>query len=93
MNKLKVVILSALFVLSIVGAWGQAKAPLELLQSTPLPDLHDGDFDHFAVDVAGGRLFATAEEKHLFSGAVVNLFRVDFSRPWQRSQSDGHQDE
>src|SRR6202011_4350525 len=61
-NKLKVVILSALFVLSIVGAWGQAKAPLELLQSTPLPDLHDGDFDHFAVDVAGGRLFATAEE-------------------------------
>ena len=62
MNKLKVVILSALFVLSIVGAWGQAKAPLELLQSTPLPDLHDGDFDHFAVDVAGGRLFATAEE-------------------------------
>ena len=61
-NKSKAIILSALFVASVVGAWGQARSPLQLVQSTPLPELHDGDFDHFAVDVAGGRLFSTAEE-------------------------------
>jgi DNA-binding beta-propeller fold protein YncE len=31
------------------------------LQTIPLPDLKEGDFDHFAVDVAGNRLFLTAE--------------------------------
>jgi len=36
--------------------------PLKLLHTIPLPQLHDGDFDHFAVDVAGDRLFSTAEE-------------------------------
>jgi WD40 repeat protein len=38
------------------------KAPMKLVQSIPLPDLKDGDFDHFAVDLEGNRLFATAEE-------------------------------
>jgi carboxypeptidase family protein len=32
--------------------------------------------------------FATVEEKHIFSGGALNLLRVDFSRPWQRSQTD-----
>jgi DNA-binding beta-propeller fold protein YncE len=40
----------------------QEKAPLKLLTSTPLPQLHDGDFDHLLADVAGNRLFVTAEE-------------------------------
>lgn len=35
--------------------------PLKLLQTIPLPDLKPGDFDHFAVDLAGHRLFLTAE--------------------------------
>ena len=35
---------------------------MKLLQSTPLPELHDGDFDHLTPDVAGNRLFVTAEE-------------------------------
>src|SRR3982074_1445418 len=39
-----------------------AKAPVKLLQSIPLPDLKDGDFDHLAIDLDGNRLFATAEE-------------------------------
>jgi len=39
-----------------------APAPLKLLQSIPLPGLKDGDFDHFAVDLAGHRLFLTAEK-------------------------------
>jgi DNA-binding beta-propeller fold protein YncE len=41
--------------------WAQGKA-LKLSQTIPLPDLHDGDFDHFAVDLHGNRLFVAAEE-------------------------------
>jgi DNA-binding beta-propeller fold protein YncE len=37
-------------------------APLKLSHTTPLPDLHDGDFDHLLADVVGNRLFVTAEE-------------------------------
>ena len=62
MNKSGVMILSVVFFALVAGVWAQQKPALELLQSTPLPELHDGDFDHFAVDVAGGRLFSTAEE-------------------------------
>jgi len=61
-NKSRVLILSALFWALVSGVWAQPKPVLELLQTTPLPELHDGDFDHFAVDIAGGRLFSTAEE-------------------------------
>jgi DNA-binding beta-propeller fold protein YncE len=32
------------------------------LHSTPIPELKDGDFDHLTADVAGNRLFVTAEE-------------------------------
>ena len=38
------------------------EGPLKLSHTTPLPDLHDGDFDHLLADVAGNRLFVTAEE-------------------------------
>jgi DNA-binding beta-propeller fold protein YncE len=38
------------------------KSPLRLLQSIPLPSLKAGDFDHFAIDLEGHRLFLTAEE-------------------------------
>jgi len=40
----------------------QEKAPLKLVATIPLPGLKDGDFDHFAPDVAGHRLFLTGEE-------------------------------
>ena len=40
----------------------QDHAPLKLVATIPLPGLHDGDFDHFAPDVAGHRLFLTGEE-------------------------------
>lgn len=62
MNKSRALIWCAVFFAFVIGAWAQDKAPLALSQSTPLPELHDGDFDHFAVDVAGNRLFSTAEE-------------------------------
>jgi len=40
----------------------QVEQPLKLIQSIPLPGLHDGDLDHFALDTAGHRLFLTAED-------------------------------
>jgi DNA-binding beta-propeller fold protein YncE len=40
----------------------QDQAPLKLVATIPLPGLKDGDFDHFAPDVDGHRLFLTAEE-------------------------------
>jgi len=43
------------------AASAQSKPPLRLLQTIPLPDLKPGDFDHFAVDLAGNRLFLTGE--------------------------------
>src|SRR5258707_15692665 len=55
-------ILSAVLLALVTGAWAQQKPVLELVQTTPLPELKDGDFDHFTADVAGNRLFATAEE-------------------------------
>ena len=51
------------------AASAQTKPPLRHLQDIPLPDLKEGDFDHFAVDLAGNRLFLTAEE----NSAVVVL--------------------
>ena len=61
-NRSIALLLSAVFFALVVAAWAQDKAPLAPLQSIPLPQLHDGDFDHFAADVAGSRLFSTAEE-------------------------------
>lgn len=62
MNQFKLTLFSAVFFALVTGVCAQQKPVLELLQSTPLPELHDGDFDHFTPDVAGNRLFATAEE-------------------------------
>jgi DNA-binding beta-propeller fold protein YncE len=42
-------------------ASAQSKPPLRFLQDIPLPDLKPGDFDHFALDLAGNRLFLTGE--------------------------------
>ena len=62
--------LGAAFIISFAGiASAQTKPPLRHLQDIPLPDLKEGDFDHFTVDLAGNRLFATAEENN----AVVVL--------------------
>jgi YVTN family beta-propeller protein len=43
-------------------ASAQVPGPLKLAQTIPLAGLHDGDFDHFALDAAGQRLFLAAEE-------------------------------
>jgi len=41
---------------------GADKAPLVLLQTIPLPSLHDGDFDHLAVSPEDSLLFVAAED-------------------------------
>src|SRR2546427_12169966 len=61
-KQTKAMVLFVIFTSLVVGAWAQQKGPLKFAQTIPLPDLHDGDFDHFRVDLAGNRLFATAEE-------------------------------
>jgi DNA-binding beta-propeller fold protein YncE len=45
----------------VSNARPQQKPPLKLIATTPLPDF-TGDFDHFAVDLKGKRLFLTAED-------------------------------
>jgi DNA-binding beta-propeller fold protein YncE len=61
-NKSYAMIVPAVILAFVVGVSAQQKAPLKLAHTTPLPELHDGDFDHFVADVEGNRLFATAEE-------------------------------
>jgi DNA-binding beta-propeller fold protein YncE len=61
MKRMHIVVL-ALFLAVAVGSNAQDHAPLKLVATIPLPGLHDGDFDHFAPDVDGHRLFLTAEE-------------------------------
>ena len=39
----------------------QERAPLKLIETTPLPGF-SGDFDHFAADLKGNRLFLAAED-------------------------------
>ncbi len=51
-----------LFFALAAGLPAQEKRPLKLVETIPLPGLHDGDFDHFAPDVDGHRLFLTGEE-------------------------------
>src|SRR5215813_11403899 len=56
---------SVLFILTVclpIGVAAQEKAPLKLAATIPLPGLKDGDFDHFAPDIDGHRLFLTDEE-------------------------------
>jgi DNA-binding beta-propeller fold protein YncE len=61
MKLTRAVILPLLLLLGVT-AKGQDGAPLKLVHTIPLPGLKDGDFDHFAPDVEGHRLFLTAEE-------------------------------
>ena len=61
MRKLRAITLVT-FVFVALGVQAQEKAPLVYSQSIPLPALHDGDFDHFTVDLEGHRLFLTAEK-------------------------------
>lgn len=67
MKKMTVTTLAVAVLVGLAApAWAQDTMPLKLVQTIPLPALHDGDFDHFAVDLQGHRLFLTAEENSAF---------------------------
>jgi DNA-binding beta-propeller fold protein YncE len=50
-------------------------APLKMLQAIPIPGLKEGDFDDFAVDLAGHRLFLTAEKN-----SAVEVFDLNTNK-------------
>src|ERR1700732_3111885 len=52
----------ALMVLFGGAANATDNPPLKLVETISLPGLKDGDFDHFALDLEGHRLFLTGEE-------------------------------
>jgi DNA-binding beta-propeller fold protein YncE len=59
--------MSIIFFLTVIVLFAhtaqcQVDEPLRLVQSIPLPGLHDGTFDHFEVDLPGQRLFLAAED-------------------------------
>jgi WD40 repeat protein len=56
----RAVMLPAIIFAFVLGVFAQ-QTPLKLEHTTPLPELKDGDFDHFVADVEGNRLFSTAE--------------------------------
>ena len=60
--------------------------PMRLVQTIPLPELHEGDFDHFAVDLPGHRLFLTVEQgvvemRQLFRRAAVLIGHEQIAEP------------
>lgn len=59
MSKGKLVVLAVIFFAVVVLA--NERAPLKLVNSVDLPQ-YSGDFDHFAADVSGNRLFLAAED-------------------------------
>jgi DNA-binding beta-propeller fold protein YncE len=75
LRKLRLMSVGALLFASVMVAGGQEKGPLSFVQSIPLPALHDGDFDHFAVDLASHRLFLTAEKN-----AAVEVFDLQSNK-------------
>jgi len=51
----------AVFITLGINVQGQETVPLKLVQTITLPATVKGHFDHFEVDLKGGRLFATPE--------------------------------
>src|SRR6266404_1163759 len=78
MKRMHVAVM-ALSVALAVNSKAQDHAPLKLVATIPLPGLHDGDFDHFASDVGGHRLFLTGEENEkvfVFNTTTNQLVRT-----------------
>src|SRR3989441_10619948 len=59
--KKRFLILMVVFAVFGVRAQSQETAPLKLVQTFKLPPEVKGNFDHFAIDLKGQRLFATPE--------------------------------
>ncbi len=63
MKKRSLVMLATLMVFA-TQARCQMTAPIKLVQTYDLPAEVKGNFDHFGIDLKGGRLFATPEGYH-----------------------------
>src|SRR5882757_6456577 len=63
MKKRSTVFVAALMFLG-AQARSQTAAPIKLIQTYELPAEVKGNFDHFGIDLKGGRLFATPEGYH-----------------------------
>src|ERR1700722_4969323 len=75
MNAKKLLAIAALLFLAIsVRIGAQEKLPMKLVATTPLAGF-TGDFDHFAVDLKGKRLFLAAEDHK-----TVEVFDLDGKR-------------
>jgi DNA-binding beta-propeller fold protein YncE len=85
LNRSRAMILVTMFFALTASAWAQGKA-LALSHTVLLPELHDGDFDHFTVDLHGNRLFVAAEENSkvlvfdLRTNKLVHII-TDLKRP------------
>jgi DNA-binding beta-propeller fold protein YncE len=73
MKKLFLILIVA-FALGAVKAQCQEASPLKLVQTLKLPPEVKGNFDHFAIDLKGGRLFATPED---YKAVVVFDLKTD----------------
>jgi DNA-binding beta-propeller fold protein YncE len=60
--KKRFLILAVSFAMFGVKAQCQETTPLKLVQTLKLPPEVKGNFDHFAIDLKGNRLFATPED-------------------------------
>src|ERR1700687_3243223 len=63
------------FILFVLNAQSQVVEPLKLVQTIPIPGLHDGDFDHFAMDPQDHLLFLAAEEN-----SAVEVFDLNTNK-------------
>ena len=72
MNPNRMLVIGCLLFIPLAGkVSAQEKLPMKLVATTPLPGF-TGDFDHFAVDLKGKRLFLTAEDHK-----TVEVFDLD----------------
>src|SRR5216117_48637 len=62
--KKRYLVLVAILGVFVEQAQCQVTAPIKLLQTYELPAEVKGNFDHFGIDLKGGRLFATPEGYH-----------------------------
>ena len=62
--KKRLTVLAAALMFLGAQAWSQTAAPIKLIQTYELPAEVKGNFDHFGIDLKGGRLFATPEGYH-----------------------------
>jgi DNA-binding beta-propeller fold protein YncE len=73
--KKRFAVLLTVFSLFALKAQPQEAEPLKLIETIPIPGLHDGDFDHFAVSLPDHLLFLTAEEN-----AAVEVFDLSTNK-------------